>query len=24
VREGSRVHLDRDDLDLWIAMRKTR
>jgi len=24
VREGSRVHLDRADLDLWIEMRKTK
>ena len=24
VREGSRVHLDRADLDAWISMRKTR
>ncbi|MGO9012085.1 MAG: helix-turn-helix domain-containing protein [Bryobacteraceae bacterium] len=23
VREGSRVHLDRADLDRWVAMRKT-
>ena len=24
VREGSRVHLDREDLDQWIEMRKTK
>jgi len=24
VREGSRVHLDRADLDRWIEMRKTK
>jgi excisionase family DNA binding protein len=24
VREGSRVHLDRADLDKWIEMRKSR
>jgi excisionase family DNA binding protein len=24
VREGSRVHLDRPDLDRWIEMRKTK
>jgi len=24
VREGSRIHLDRADLDRWIEMRKTR
>ena len=24
VREGSRVHLDRADLDRWIEMRKCR
>ena len=24
VREGSRVHLDRADLDRWIEMRKVR
>lgn len=24
VREGSRVHLDRADLDRWVEMRKTR
>jgi len=24
VREGSRVHLDRADLDSWLAMRKTK
>jgi excisionase family DNA binding protein len=24
VREGSRVHLDRADLDRWIEMRKAR
>ena len=23
VREGSRVHLDRADLDRWVEMRKT-
>jgi excisionase family DNA binding protein len=23
VREGTRVHLDRVDLDRWVAMRKT-
>jgi excisionase family DNA binding protein len=23
VREGSRVHLDRSDLDRWVEMRKT-
>jgi excisionase family DNA binding protein len=24
IREGSRVHLDRADLDRWIEMRKHR
>lgn len=24
IREGSRVHLDRADLDQWIEMRKTK
>jgi excisionase family DNA binding protein len=24
VREGSRVHLDRADLDRWVEMRKTQ
>lgn len=24
VREGSRVHLDRADLDRWVAMRKVQ
>ena len=24
VREGSRIHLDREDLDRWIEMRKCR
>ena len=24
VREGSRIHLDRADLDRWIEMRKCR
>ena len=24
IREGSRVHLDRADLDRWIEMRKSR
>ena len=24
VREGSRIHLDRADLDVWIQMRKTK
>ena len=24
VREGSRIHLDRQDLDHWIEMRKCR
>jgi excisionase family DNA binding protein len=24
VREGSRVHLDRTDLDQWIEMRKVK
>ena len=24
VREGSRVHLDRADLDRWVEMRKTK
>jgi excisionase family DNA binding protein len=24
IREGSRVHLDRADLDRWIEMRKCR
>jgi excisionase family DNA binding protein len=24
VREGSRVHLDRADLDRWVDMRKTK
>jgi excisionase family DNA binding protein len=24
VREGSRIHLDRADLDTWIEMRKTK
>jgi len=24
VREGTRVHLDRADLDRWIEMRKTK
>jgi excisionase family DNA binding protein len=24
VREGSRVHLDRADLDQWVELRKTQ
>ena len=24
VREGSRIHLDRADLDRWVEMRKVR
>ena len=24
VREGSRIHLDRSDLDQWINLRKTK
>jgi excisionase family DNA binding protein len=24
IREGSRVHLDRADLDRWVEMRKTK
>lgn len=24
VREGSRVHLDRADLDRWVEMRRTQ
>jgi excisionase family DNA binding protein len=24
VREGTRVHLDRADLDQWVAMRRTQ
>lgn len=24
VREGSRVHLDRTDLDRWVELRKTQ
>ena len=24
VREGSRVHLDRSDLDQWVELRKTQ